>query len=165
MDRAAIEAAGREMGIVPGDPAYPFVRFMIGMADAHAARLAQLLERIETMSDHQLAAITAFAAAAEKVAGRPLIATHQVQNNLLPPLLAAFERARVIITALLLIGAVGVGMGVQWWRTPALACDGATADGRRICYRFDGPPPAAPAPRAESQVPAVKVPPSVVIRQ
>jgi hypothetical protein len=66
-DASAIETAARDMGIIPGDPAYGFVQFMIRSAEAdtlarkaHVATLAQMLDRAEKQAGGQLARTAAF---------------------------------------------------------------------------------------------------------
>jgi hypothetical protein len=60
--QAAIEVAARNMGIVPGDPAYPFVQFMLRLADdaaldrrGHEVRIGELLDRAERQAGGQIA--------------------------------------------------------------------------------------------------------------
>jgi hypothetical protein len=123
--RAEIVAAARDMGIVPGDPAYSFVQFMLSMAEAHAMehrdhedRLQRLLAQAEKQAEKQIAEINTFTAIAQQAANRPLMTSYQIKYDVLPALLGAFKWSQVIIGVLLLLGAVGVGMGIEWLRTP-----------------------------------------------
>jgi hypothetical protein len=162
-DASAIETAARDMGIIPGDPAYGFVQFMIRSAEAdalarqaHLAALAPLLAEVRTLK-----------AEVQQAADKPLMTDHQVKWSVLPALLAAWTGWQVIVGTLLLIGAGLLGMGLQWWLTPTLDCDGLTYQTRPICYRFNGPPvPEAPAaPQPPAQPPAPATPPAKPIQQ
>lgn len=59
--RAAIEAAAINMGVVPGDPAYPFLQSMLRIGDqaeqdrrGHEARIGELLDRAEKQASGNL---------------------------------------------------------------------------------------------------------------
>ena len=147
MDRAAIEAAARDMGIVPGDPAYPFVQFMLRSAEAnavehqeHEARLVRLLDRAEQQASGQLARAA--------VAELPIAIKQAVLQQF---------RLWAVAGGVGLVLAVGAGIGVGWWYRGdthivagvtggAPRCDD-NSDGSRLCwipvYEWTAPPHAA----------------------
>lgn len=104
-DASAIEIAARDMGIIPGDPAYGFVQFMIGSAKAHAqaqsaheAALAQMLDRAEKQAGGQLARIAAF----------------ELPGAVERLVLVQFRRM-VALVALCVVAVAVLGFGAGWW--------------------------------------------------
>jgi hypothetical protein len=148
-ERDAIEAAARDMGVVPGDPAYPFVRWMQGAVDTHARehreherRLAQLLDRSEKMAGGQLG----------KTAAAELPAA-------IDRLVLQRYRVLVVRAAAVIVAAFGLGMGVHWRFTPPapkLTCE--EQQGGRVCYVWTRPPTetAAEPQMSSAPVPAGK---------
>jgi hypothetical protein len=129
-DRAAIEAAARDIGVVPGDPAYAFVQLMLQTKDdhatehvAHEARLAKLLDRAESVAGGQLARTAAM----------------ELPRAVERLVLQRF-RVMVLVTAGVMVALFGAGFGAGWWagRGPDLQC--SDQDGGRICYVWQVPP-------------------------
>ena len=119
------------MGIVPGDPAYAFVQFMLRYHDDHAAehqvheaRLAALLDRAETIAGGQLARTAA--AALPGAIDRLVVRRH---------LWMVLATAGALVAMLL----VGVGGG-YWLRggAPELICQ--DQNGGTVCFVWQRPP-------------------------
>lgn len=153
MDTAGIigEVAKRQGVLLDRDDPILMIGTMLDLHEADHADTVATMRQIISDGQSQCAALTAeiraLTAAAEKAAKRPLLTSFQIQYELAPKLLAAFDLTRLLVVVALLGLAFGVGMGVHWWRTEALICDGTTFRGRYICYRDNGPaPPDPPAP-------------------
>jgi hypothetical protein len=129
-DRVAIEDAARNMGIVPGDPAYAFVQFMLQRQDDHAAehqvheeRLAKLLDRAETVAGGQLART----------------ATLELPRAV-DRLVAQRFSVMAVAAAVTMIAMVALGFGAGWWiyHLPDLQC--LDQAGGRVCFVWTSPP-------------------------
>jgi hypothetical protein len=147
-----VRAAAMDSGILPNDPLGPVVDELAGIPAEVELRIAPMLAKAEAI----LSRIEATGASIEKAARRPMLTSNQIQDDLLPGLLTAFEGLRALATVFLLMIGIGVGIGIHWMLSPTLMC-GANIDGRPLCYRWDGP---APPKQPQADPAAANVPPA-----
>jgi hypothetical protein len=155
-ERAAIEAAARDMGVVPGDPAYPFFRWMLRTSDAVTAAPAEVRQEVAPL----LAEVRA-------MARRPMISDGQIRTVILPWLVAAIKPFSAVIIGLLILLFSGTGILIgRYALAPAEVCN-AIINNHPACYRYTGPelppPPAAEAPTVPqpAPTPATTIKPSL----
>jgi len=130
-DRAEIEAAAREMGIIPGDPAYGFVQTML--------RLLETTERINSraaqpISDQQLREFTHGAV--------------RLMETMLLRRMVQVNRGMVLGAIAVAMLCLGAGFGAGWITrggAPSLIC--ADQRGGRLCWVWTAPP-TEPEPKA-----------------
>lgn len=139
-----VRKAAAEAGILPNDPLAPVVEALADIPAEVDLRIAPVL-----------AEMRAFTAAAQQAAEQPLVTHDQVKTIIVPALLAAFKWSHAIISVRLLLVAVGVGMGIQWWETPALTCQDDR--GGVVCWHWKVAPTlpaeAAQTPQSKSATP------------
>lgn len=104
MTGTAIEEAARNMGIVPGDPAYPFVRFMMGQADDLAQQQEGLLQRLDQVITEAktIAGGEIAKSAARELPGAIRAATFKQHR------VSFWVAAGVLITSIVVSGCLGI---------------------------------------------------------
>jgi hypothetical protein len=111
IDRSAIESAARNMGIVPGDAAYPFVQLMLQMHDKASAETAAHIAAMKVFTETaEKAAKNSLATAGNKYELRAALG--QAIAGQLPAVILSMRFATV--AGLLAIGCGLVGAG-YWW--------------------------------------------------
>jgi hypothetical protein len=131
-DRAMVEAAARDMGVVPGDPAYPFMQAMLRLSDELAAR-----------EDRTIAAVQKLLTDAQTVAGGEIARNAatlfpQKMDSIITRRMVQLNRAAMgfFMLLVLVLGLMGFGLG--WYISrpySALECQDQT-DGSRLCYMW-----------------------------
>jgi hypothetical protein len=139
-DAAAIEAAARDMGIIPGDPAYAFVQCMLRVAAGVSAAAAEVPDETQQRVAPVLAQMKAATAVIEKAAARPMMTSDQIRFDVLPKLLAAFEGFWIIVGVVVALGMGAIGFGAGWWQfsAPPETCEPQA--GGVVCWHWQLPP-------------------------
>jgi len=101
-DLAAIEAAARDAGIVPGDPGYPFVCGLARVLDRFGQRIDVTLKTLEDVP--------------ERVAGEHVAraATQAINRNVLPVIRSRYHRMLIWISAVWALTML-IGIGTTYW--------------------------------------------------
>jgi hypothetical protein len=136
--RALVEATARDIGVVPGDPAYPFMQSMLRLSDEQAAREDQTIAAVQKMlADAQTVA-------SEEIARNAAALFPQKMDSIITRRMVQLNRAAmgIGVLALLAVGIMGFGLGWYVFRPyAALQCQDQP-DGSRVCYMWTRPPTA-----------------------
>lgn len=145
-DRAAIEAAARNMGIVPGDPAYPLIGLMLTTTD----NLMIATDQVKSVPEEIRAEIDAAIRALDERARKP-VSDDDIRKIVIGASRGAAEAAHALaqsatwrtilwgtLMAVVLL-TLAFFAGWEWRASTPRTYDGCVIDkGKQFCYDWTG---------------------------
>jgi len=123
---AAIDKAARDLGVIPGDPAYPFVQGMRALIAEHRSAVEGQLTELRAIVSRQ----------PDEHMMRGILFEFIRQSW--DKWLDKFDAIKIATCVAVIMGAFGVGYGVCWWTTPPQDTWYGTRNGPEECEPVQG---------------------------